>query len=199
MKALKIAAIVAAVLLVAIGGRYLLLNPMAPPDVSGSAAIGGPFTLVNGDGETVTEQDFRGKYMLVYFGYTFCPDVCPTSLQTIAQALALLPEDTVAKLTPVFISVDPARDTPENIGQYVDAFDSRMIGLTGTPEQVAAAAKAYKVYYAKVDEKGPDDKTYVMDHSAITYLMGPDGAFITHFSHGIAPQEMADRLKETVK
>lgn len=199
MKPLKIAAIVAAVLLVALGGRFMLLNPAAPPEVAGTASIGGPFTLVNGAGETVTEQDFRGQYVLIYFGYTFCPDVCPTSLQAVAQAMSLLPEETAQKITPVFVSVDPERDTPEHVGEYVQAFHPRMVGLTGSKEQVAAAAKAYKIYYAVVDRKGPEDMTYLMDHSAITYLMGPDGAFLTHFSHGLAPQEMADRLQEAVE
>lgn len=199
MRIVQTIAILATVLLVALGGRYLLMG--GGDGVSGmsngaSAAIGGPFTLTDGSGQTVTEADFQGQYMLIYFGYTFCPDVCPTSLSISAQAMSLLPDDKAAKITPVFISVDPARDTPEIVGEYVKHFHPRMVGLTGTEEQVKAAARAYKIFYQKVEEKGGDPDAYVMDHSAVTYLMGPDGSFVTHFSHGIPPQDMADRLAD---
>lgn len=199
MRIVQTVAILATVLIVAIGGRYLLLGG-ADSGVglsnSANAAIGGPFTLVNSQGKTVTDQDFRGQYTLVYFGYTFCPDVCPTSLSATGQALSLLPEDKAARVTPIFISVDPARDTPKLVGDYVKHFHPRMVGLTGSPEQVKAAAKAYKVFYQKVEEEGGDPEAYVMDHSAVTYLMDPDGNFVTHFSHGIPPQDMADRLAQ---
>lgn len=199
MRIVQTIAILATVLLVALGGRYLLMgggDGGSGMSNGASAAIGGPFTLTDGSGQTVTEADFQGQYMLVYFGYTFCPDVCPTSLSISAQAMSLLPDDKAAKITPVFISVDPARDTPEIVGEYVKHFHPRMVGLTGTEEQVKAAARAYKIFYQKVEEKGGDPEAYVMDHSAVTYLMGPDGSFVTHFSHGIPPQDMADRLAD---
>lgn len=198
MRIVQTVAIIVTVLIVAIGGRFLLMG--GGEGVTGmttspaAAAIGGPFTLVDGQGETVTEKDFAGQYTLVYFGYTFCPDVCPTSLSITAQALSLLPEDKAAKVTPVFITVDPQRDTPAMVGEYVSHFHPRMVGLTGTEEQVKAAARAYKVFYQRVDEEGGDPDAYVMDHSSVTYLMGPDGALVTHFSHGIPPKDMADRL-----
>jgi protein SCO1/2 len=195
MRLLQMIAIAATVGLVALGGRYLLTHGGGET----APAIGGPFTLVDGTGKTVTEQDFRGRYTLVYFGYTFCPDVCPTSLSTTAQALGLLPAATADKIVPVFISVDPDRDTPEMIGQYVAHFHPRMVGLTGSSEQVKAAAKAYKVFYQKVEEDNGDPEAYLMDHSAVTYLMGPDGTFLTHFSHGVAAQEMADTLARFVQ
>jgi protein SCO1/2 len=175
------------VVVVAIGARLAFM-----PGGEGEAAIGGPFELVNGQGETVTEKDFAGKEMLIYFGYTYCPDVCPTSLSLIAAALDMLTPEQREKITPIFISIDPERDTPDVVGTYAKAFYPTMVGLTGTPEQVTAAARAYKVYFKKVEEKG--DAPYLMDHSSIVYLMGPDGKFLTHFSHGTTPDKMAEIL-----
>lgn len=205
MPSIKTVALILAVAAVALGGRYYLLsgNDTAAPGVASPAAegaqkqvIGGPFTLTDSHGKTVTEASFAGKYMLVYFGYTYCPDVCPTSLQTMAAALRQLSPQAAAKIAPVFISVDPARDSPEHIGQYVDYFYPGMVGLTGTEEQVAQVARTYRVYYAKVPNKDGDPNAYLMDHSAITYLMGPDGAFISHFPHDVTPEKMAAKLAE---
>lgn len=138
--------------------------------------IGGPFVLQDGNGNRVTDRDFRGKYMLVYFGYTFCPDVCPTTLNEVADALEQLgPKGD--RLQPIFISVDPKRDTPEVVKQFAAAFTPRLIGLTGTDEQIAKAAQAYRVYYAE-HRTGPGANDYTMDHSSVLYLMGPDGRFI---------------------
>lgn len=164
----------------------------------GKPKIGGPFTLVDQDGRTVTEADFKGSYMLVYFGYTFCPDVCPTSLSVIADAMDMI-GDKAERVTPVFITVDPERDTPEQMKMYVGYFHPKLVGLTGSYNQVADVTQAYKAYYAKaVDGNGSGDE-YLMDHSSITYLMSPDGEFIAHFSHGVDADEMAARLKEILK
>jgi len=152
-------------------GAFLWLNGEA-----GGPVVGGPFTLVSGDGHTVTDRDFRGKYLLVYFGYTYCPDVCPTTLNAVAGALDKL-GSTADRLQPLFITVDPRRDTPEVIKQYTAAFSPRLLGLTGTPAEIAAVAKEYHVYYAE-DRTGPGPNDYSMDHSSILYLMGPDGRFI---------------------
>jgi protein SCO1/2 len=141
-----------------------------------ASLVGGPFTLEDGNGRQVTDRDFRGKYMLVYFGYTFCPDVCPTTLNEVADALDHLGAK-ADKLQPIFITVDPKRDTPDVVKQYVAAFTPRLLGLTGTPEQIAAAAREYRVYYAE-HRTGPGPNDYTMDHSSILYLMGPDGKFI---------------------
>ncbi len=141
-----------------------------------ASLVGGPFTLQNGNGQQVTDRDFRGKYMLVYFGYTFCPDVCPTTLNEVADAMDKLGAR-ADRLQPIFISVDPKRDTPEVVKQYAAAFGPRLIGLTGTPEQVAAVAKEYRVYYAE-RRTGPGPNDYSMDHSSVLYLMGPDGKFV---------------------
>lgn len=139
-------------------------------------SIGGPFTLVDGAGHAVTDRDLLGKYALVYFGYTSCPDVCPTTLNQVAAALeALGPAG--ARVTPVFISVDPARDTPAVVAAYVTAFSPRLLGLTGTPAQIAAVAKEYRVYYAR-HPTGTGPLDYSVDHTSLLYLMGPDGRFI---------------------
>ena len=144
---------------------------------SGTASlIGGPFTLEDGNGKQVTDRDFRGKYMLVYFGYTFCPDVCPTTLNEVADALDKLGAK-ADRLQPIFITVDPKRDLPAIVKQYSAAFTPRLIGLTGTDEQIARVAQEYRVYYAEHRTgSGPND--YTMDHSSVLYLMGPDGRFI---------------------
>ncbi len=143
--------------------------------LSRSVAIGGPFTLTDGAGNAVTDRSFRGKYMLVYFGYTFCPDVCPTTLTEMADALDKL-GSRADKVQPLFITVDPARDTAPVVQRYAAAFSPRMDGLTGTAEQVAAVAKEYRVYYAP-HRTGPDPGDYTMDHSSILYVMDPQGRF----------------------
>lgn len=157
-------------------------------------AVGGPFALVDAQGRAVTDADFRGRLMLVFFGFTYCPDVCPTALTSIAQALDRLGPD-ADKVVPVFITVDPERDTPEQLKEYVRHFHPRLIGLTGTPGQIAAAAKAYRVYYAKARPQGMPPDDYTMDHTSITYLMGRDGKFLAHFSHGAEPEAIAQRVR----
>ena len=162
-----------ACLLVALAAAVWLFG--APAPVRRAAAIGGPFTLQDGSGQPVTDRSFRGKYMLVYFGYTFCPDVCPTTLNDVAQAIDKLGQN-ANRIQPVFITVDPARDTPAIVQQYAAAFGPRIKGLTGTPDQVASVAREYRVYYAP-HKTGPDPGDYTMDHSSILYLMDPAGAF----------------------
>ena len=140
----------------------------------------------------MSEQDFAGKPMLIYFGYTFCPDVCPTELSAMSQALDLLGDD-AAEIQPVFITIDPARDTTEQMAEYVAHFYPTMVGLTGSVEQVAGAAKAYRVYYAR----GPgEDDAYLMDHSSFIYVMDAGGKYRAHFGPNTAPEEMARRLRE---
>jgi cytochrome oxidase Cu insertion factor (SCO1/SenC/PrrC family) len=161
---------------------------------SGEALVGGPFTLVDQHGAEVTEEDFAGRFMLVYFGYTFCPDVCPMSLSNMVQALDLLDAEAKGEVVPIMISVDPARDTVEQLADYAPLFGPELVALTGSPEQVDAAAKAYRVYYNKVEQDDPD--AYLMDHSAFIYLMGPDGSYRRHFSASASPEELADGLRE---
>ena len=161
---------------------------------SSGPSVGGPFTLVNDEGQTVTEKDFLGKYMLVFFGYTYCPDVCPTALSDIAGVMDMLPAEKAGKITPAFISVDPARDTPEHLNEYVSYFHPQTVGLTGTEEQIKAVARAYRVYYRKHEPTGDDPLDYLVDHTSIIYFIGPDGKLVTHFSHGTDPQAMAERI-----
>jgi protein SCO1 len=152
-------------------GAFLWLSGQA-----GGPAVGGKFSLTDGSGRAVTDRDFRGKYLLVYFGYTYCPDVCPTTLNAVGDALDKLGKK-ADQLQPLFITVDPRRDTPAVIRQYIAAFTPRLLGLTGTPAEIAAVAKEYHVYYAE-HRTGPGPDDYSMDHSSILYLMGPDGGFI---------------------
>lgn len=160
---------------------------------SGKPSIGGPFALTDQTGARVTEANFAGQYMLIYFGFTFCPDVCPTELQVMSNALAELGED-AQKIQPILITIDPERDTPEVLATYVKQFDPRLIGLTGSLNDMAAVAKAYRVYYEKVkDDSSSAD--YTMDHSSVVYLMGPDGEFLTFFGPGTSPDKMAEKIK----
>lgn len=193
---LRIGIVVATVLLgVGLGyvGHRLLSDPRETRSY-GEALIGGPFTLTDQDGKTRTDGDFRGKLMLVDFGFTNCPDVCPLGLQLMTDVT----EQLGAKgenVQPIFITVDPKRDTPAVIKDYVRHFSDRMVGLTGTPEQVAAAAKAYRVYY-KVHGDPATDPNYAVDHSGFIYLMGRDGKFLTHFTHDTPPEKMADAIRK---
>jgi len=162
----------------------------------GKADVGGPFTLTDHTGRRVTDKDFRGKYMLVYFGFTYCPDVCPSGLQVISAALDQIGSK-ADEITPIFISVDPERDTPEQLALYVSSFHPRLVGLTGTPEEIQNVAKAYRVYYRKVkDEKSSAD--YTVDHTSIIYLMGPNGEFIAHFTHATPVSVMAEKLEKVL-
>jgi protein SCO1/2 len=152
-------------------GAWLWVSGEGP-----APAIGGPFTLEDTAGRPVTDRDLRGSWLLVYFGYTFCPDVCPTTLSAVAGAMDKL-GPRAAHLRPVFITVDPQRDTPAVMRDYVASFSPRMIGLTGTQEQIAAVAREYRVYFA-VHRTGPGANDYSMDHSSLLYLVGPDGRFV---------------------
>jgi cytochrome oxidase Cu insertion factor (SCO1/SenC/PrrC family) len=158
----------------------------------GQALVGGPFTLTDQTGKRVTDQDYRGKFLLVFFGFTNCPDVCPTTLQVMAAALDKLGPN-AERITPVLISVDPQHDTPALLASYVASFHPRLVGLTGSQAEIDAVAKAYRVYVKKV----PDPKStagYTIDHSSIIYVMGPDGAYRAHFTHATSPAAMAERL-----
>ena len=151
--------------------------PPAPEPPLAGAAIGGDFALTNAAGETVKWGDFAGKYRVVYFGYAFCPDICPTDMQRVAQGLKQLKQSDPAKagrIVPIFITVDPERDTPKVVGEFAAAFSPDIIGLTGSPEQIAATAKAFAVGYSKGEPV--EGGGYLVDHTTVTYLFGPDGA-----------------------
>lgn len=194
---LLVLALVLLAVAVGIGLRLFVLGRGGTPNVSvsGAALIGGPFTLTDQDGRTRADDEFRDKLMLVYFGYTFCPDLCPTELQTMSDALDRL-GDKAAAVQPIFVTVDPERDTVPVMKQYVSHFHPRLIGLTGTDAAVAAAAKAYRAYYAKAPIKDGGD--YLMDHSGFVYLMGRDGRYLTHFNPQTTADQMADQLAAAI-
>jgi protein SCO1/2 len=159
--------------------------------VSGQIAVGGPYALTDQDGKPRASSDFAGKYQLIYFGYTFCPDVCPTTLALMGAALDRL-GPTQDRIVPVFITIDPERDTPEVLKKYVAAFGPRFVGLTGTPDEIAKVEKEYRVYA----KKGPvENGTYAMDHSSVIYLMGPDGKLASFYDEATTPEDLAQKIK----
>lgn len=192
--------VVAAVAVIAIVGALAIARHFSPGgDATGgtesAASLGGPFTLTDQNGKRVSDTDFRGKYMLVYFGYTYCPDICPLSLVRNADALRMLGEQ-AERIVPIMITVDPERDTSEHLKDYVAVFDPRLVGLTGTADEIKAVAKEYRVYYAKVTPKGTDPDNYLVDHSGFSYLMDPDGHFVQFFRHDMSAEDMAERLRK---
>jgi protein SCO1 len=160
-----------------------------------SISLGGPFSLVASTGGTVSDQTYRGKFLLVNFGYTFCPDACPTTLNDISVALERL-GPLANKVQPLFITVNPARDTANVMADYVKSFDPRIVGLTGTPAQIAAVAKEYRVYYAP---QRNEDGTYLVDHSSVVYVMGPDGKFLKLIRGDTSGERMASELKDLIQ
>ena len=206
LRRLLIVGLAALIAALVVAGVVLWLQPKPAPVAKSGAPqssgvmrlppgseLGGPFRLVDQDGRSVTDASYAGKFMLVYFGFTFCPDVCPTELQAMATAVDDLggPGDMVH---PILISIDPARDRPAQLKDYVAAFHPRLVGLSGSSEEIAAAAKAYRVYYAK----GPADAdgNYVMDHTSFVYLMGPDGKLRSVFRAGTSPEVMAAEMQK---
>jgi protein SCO1/2 len=158
--------------------------------------LGGPFTLVNQTGRTVSDADFAGRPLLLYFGFTYCPDVCPTELGTIAAALDSM-GPLGERVTPVFVTIDPERDTPAAMADYVSRFHPRMVGLTGSAEQVAQVARAYRVYYAKVRPR--DSSDYLMDHSSFIYFVGPDGRVRSLFRPETTPEAIAAAITSQLR
>lgn len=188
-------------LVLAIGTVFILmmylpgLRPQPRPavSVSGQAALGGPFTLEDTKGNVVTEAVLNGHYSLVYFGYTFCPDICPLALQNMTQALQMA-GPVADDVLPVFITIDPARDTKEVIASYLGHFHPKMIGLTGTPEQIAAAESTYRVYAAKsAGSEGKPD--YLMDHTGYIYLMDKQGKYVAHFPKDATALDISNRMR----
>jgi len=189
-----------AAVVVGVAAWFLTPGPSEPPDQSAGMAlteadIGGLFQLTDHHGKRVSDDDFRGRYMLVFFGFTHCPDVCPSTLRDISMALDHLGDEADA-IQPLFITVDPERDDVEAMGDYVTAFDSRILGLTGTREEIDQTTAAYRIYSARIP-LGEGD--YTMDHSAFTYLMGRKGEYLAHFSFGVDPEEMAEGIEYTIE
>lgn len=199
LRAVRAVAYALALLLAAGAAAAFWLRPQAgmeqrlggmsvPPGV----AIGGPFRLTDHTGRQVTEASYRGRLMLIFFGFTHCPDICPTELQSIAEVLDRL-GPAAGRVAPLFVSIDPERDGPEELARYVALFDDRIIGLTGTAEEIASVARAFRVYYAKVHP--PEASSYTMDHSSFTYLLDGEGRFLALFRHGTPPEEVAQAIR----
>ncbi len=172
-------------------------DPGEPP--LAGATMGGPFTLTSGEGRRVSDRDFAGKYRLMYFGFTFCPDVCPVDLQTIGGAMRKLEADEPAdaeKLVPIFVSVDPARDTPEVMRRYTANFHPKIVGLTGSEQEIAAVARRYAVYHGKGEEANGQ---YLVNHSRMVVLYGPEGAPIAIIPHDQGPDVMAAEIARWVR
>jgi protein SCO1 len=172
--------------------------PEQPP--LAGAKIGAPFALTDQDGRTVRDTDFAGRYRVVYFGYTYCPDVCPTDMAKIGQAMKLLDKEaprTAARVVPIFITVDPERDTPAVVKQFVANFHPRVVGLTGSPQAIADVAKNYAVYFKK-QPAGPGGG-YLVDHLAVAFLMGPSGEPITSLPIDQDGRAIADQVKHWVR
>ena len=168
--------------------------------VAPGISLGGPFELQNAAGETVTQANFTDQHMLIYFGFTHCPDICPTELGSMAAALDILEDrgsSAASAVVPVFITIDPERDTPEIVGEYTEAFHPRMIGLTGDAAAIDAVAKSYRVFYSRGQTL--EDDFYLMNHSGFVYLVGPDNEFVTMFHGGTAPDDIADALERYVR
>jgi protein SCO1 len=173
-----------------------MLTVVTPPALAAtsSVTIGGPFTLMASDGTTVTDQTYRGKWLLVFFGYTSCPDICPTTLFEIATALEKLGPD-AAKVQPIFITIDPQRDTPQVLEEHTRSFDQRIVGLTGSPDQIAAAAREYGAYYIRRNT-GAASETDGIAHSSYLYLMNPLGQFARAVDGGTSAERLVEILRE---
>lgn len=195
MAAFRTASLAAIAILacVLVAWQFGLLSPEGSrPGSTGIAKIGGPFQLTDHNGKTRNSDEFRGKFMLVYFGYSYCPDVCPTALQIMSAALQAMGKK-AKSIQPIFITVDPKRDTPEHLNEYVKNFYPGLIGLTGNENSISAAAKQYRIYFAKapLNKSKPDEDDYLMDHSSIVFLMNREGKYVTHFNHQTSAEAMA--------
>lgn len=181
------------------GGRTAKVRDMQQAATSGvntgGMKLGGDFEMLDHTGAAVTQADYAGKYLLIYFGYSYCPDVCPSELQRMIAALDLA-GDAAEQIQPIFVTVDPERDTPAQLAEYVPMFHPRLVGLTGSAEQVARMADAWKVYYAR--SKAEDSTNYLMDHSSYIYLMAPDGAPLKMFRAQSKPADMAKAIEDIV-
>lgn len=179
----------------AIGSASAPAGQAAPAATHAQPLIGGHFSLVTLDGRPVTEQSFHGKWQLIYFGYTFCPDVCPTQLSEIGTALDRL-GPLAGRLQPLFVTVDPARDSAKEMKAYLKAFDRRILGLRGDPDEIENVAKEYRVYYRA---RALGDGTYAIDHSSFLYVLDPQGKFVQILAGNLPGHELADALRKLMK
>ncbi|XP_026190025.1 protein SCO1 homolog, mitochondrial [Cyclospora cayetanensis] len=163
----------------------------------GKPLLGGPWTLVDGKGALCSSSDFGGKYQLVYFGFTFCPDICPKELEKLAQVIEIIDKEYGEIVQPIFITVDPARDTVAQVADYCKEFHPRLIGLTGTPGQIKDVTRKFRVYFNETARTGDDE--YLVDHSIIQYFMGRDGSFKDFFGQNMTTREVAQKIGQHIK
>lgn len=202
MKRIRIVALVAAVALAGWLGWQQFGAATAPKGNLAGSTLGGEFSLVDQNGETRTAADYKGQWRLMYFGYTFCPDVCPTDMAVVGQAMRQFEKmdgRRAAKVVPMFLTVDPARDTPDAIKPFVAAFHKRFVGLTGDEAAVSAMMKAYGIYARKVTTRDGGDENYLVDHFAVFYLFGPDGEPVAFLPHGSTAGELTGMLNSYVR
>jgi len=183
-----------------VAGGFLWHQSEAVPQlgrtiVSGQVAVGGPYALIDQEGRPRASADFRGKFQLIYFGYTFCPDVCPTTLAIMAAAMDKL-GPAKDRVVPIFITIDPARDKPQVMKKYLAAFGPRFVGLTGSPEEIAKVEKEYRVFARK---QPLNDGNYSMDHSSVIYLLGRDGKLISFYDEAASPDDLAKNLRDKIR
>ncbi len=190
---LLIAAILSGGLLWSLGNLRQEPGPIVV--TTGEADIGGPFSLIDQDGVRRSDEDFRGRHMLVFFGFTFCPDICPTTLAILSAALDDI-GPLADEIVPILITVDPERDTPEILKPYLSAFGSEFVGLTGTKEEIDNAVSVYRAFYQIVGGEGDD---YLVDHSTIIYLMDGEGKFVTNYDLNMGPDAIATDLRQKVR
>lgn len=189
-------------LLIGVGALYLLLSLKTPDKplagqvniYEDNAEIGGDFELIDQNGELFNSDELKGKLSLIYFGFTSCPDICPTSLNKITKAVEILSENKI-DIVPVFITIDPSRDTPAVLKEYLKHFHPKFIGLTGDEKQIREVADKFKIYYAKAASENDNDQDYMLDHSSFTYLMDKNGKYLKHFYLDSAPSEIMEFLK----
>jgi protein SCO1/2 len=191
-RVLLVLAAFAAGLVLCLGAVLLLTGRVTTPGIAQAPAIGGPFRLTDQEGHAISADDLKGKPFLVFFGFTHCPDVCPTTLFEVSEVMRRLGGD-ADRTAALFITVDPERDTPASMKDYLASFDPHLRGVTGDPAAIAAVAKSYRVYFKKVPTEGND---YTMDHTAIVYLMDKDGRFVAPFNLRRTPEEAAADLKK---
>lgn len=190
--------LLAALLPISLGvaaGQYGGVPATESGEATQDSAIGGHFILMDQHGKTVLDEDYRGSFLLITFGYTHCPDICPTTLQTMAAALDRLGAD-AANVRPIFITLDPNRDTPAVLKEYMGSFGPSFAGLTGPEAYISDAAGKFKIKYSKVKNASLG---YTIDHTAGIFLVGPDGSFLARFPHDLAPEALAARLRERIK
>lgn len=180
-----------------IAGFTLMLVAIGTSHADEAAPVGSRFILNNHNGKIVMDRDFQGSFMLVAFGYTYCPDICPTALSNMAAALDEL-GDRARQIVPIFISVDPERDTPARLREYVPHFHPRLVGLSGPAGMIDRVTSGYRAIYKKVPSTDGDPKNYTIDHTASIYLMAPDGKFLVKFAHAMNPGEMANRIRDFI-